>query len=157
MEIVSVGQLVMPPTLIENCVSFWMNCIYKSVKMLTSNVGAHGFGKERLVICLILQVMEDLSYREFERFIAENNAPKGFRDFTLLEQTPDYTIIYNLRNSIVIKQMADLFNEVKGQMQRQNCCGDFFTFVDAMALISNLHLWVAKSTEFNKTFLVAKN
>lgn len=31
------------------------NYIFKSVKIQTSKVGAHGFGKERLVICLILQ------------------------------------------------------------------------------------------------------
>ena len=40
-----------------------------SVKIKENDVGAIGFGKQRLITCLILQFMEDLSDREFERFI----------------------------------------------------------------------------------------
>lgn len=142
MEMVSVDQLV--PTShtyrkLKELLDF--NSIAKSVKVPASKLGAHGFGKERLVICLILQFMEDLSDREFERFIAENNAGKWFCGFTLLEQTPDYTTICKFRNGIGTKQMGNLFNEVKCQMQAQNCCSEVFTFVDSTALISKLHLW----------------
>ena len=70
--------------------------IAKSVKVKTYDVGAEGFGKLRLIMCLILQFMEDLSDREFERFIAENNAAKWFCGFSLLEKTPDFTTICNL-------------------------------------------------------------
>lgn len=85
--------------------------------------------------------MEDLSDREFERFIAENNAAKWFCDFLLLEQTPDYTTICKFRNSIGTKQMGCLFSEVKRQMQAKNCCSEVFTFVDSSALTSKLRLW----------------
>jgi len=44
--------------------------IAKSVKVKTRELGAIGFGKLRLVMCLVLQFMEDLSGREFERLIA---------------------------------------------------------------------------------------
>ena len=115
--------------------------ITKSVKVKTSKLGAIGFGKMRLVMCLILQFMEDLSDREFERFIAENNAAKWFCGFGLLEKTPDFTTICKFRNLIGTKQMGNLFHEVKRQMQAKNCCSEVFTFADSTALISKLNLW----------------
>lgn len=68
--------------------------------------GAEGFGKLRLILCLILQFMEDLSDREFERFIAENNAAKWFCGFSLLEKTPDYTTICKFRNALGTKRIS---------------------------------------------------
>ena len=115
--------------------------IVKSVKVKIHEMGAEGFGKIRLIMCLILQFMEDLSDREFERFIGENNAAKWFCDFALLEKTPDFTTICKFRNSIGTKQMGNLFVEVKRQMQAKNCCAEVFTFVDSSALISKLSLW----------------
>jgi IS5 family transposase len=115
--------------------------IAKSVKMKTFELGAIGFGKIRLVMCLILQFMEDLSDREFERFIAENNAAKWFCGFGLLEKTPDFTTVCKFRNFIGTKQISNLFSEVKRQMQSKNCCSEVFTFVDSSALISKLNLW----------------
>jgi IS5 family transposase len=85
--------------------------------------------------------MEDLSEREFERFIAENVAGKWFCGFALLERTPDYTTACKFRNLLGTKQMGTLFGEVKAQMRAKNCCGEVFTFVDSSALISKLSLW----------------
>jgi IS5 family transposase len=85
--------------------------------------------------------MEDLSDREFERFIAENTAAKWFCGFLLLERTPDYTTICKFRNVIGTKQLGNIFQEVKRQMQAKNCCSEVFTFVDSSALISKLSLW----------------
>ena len=118
--------------------------ISKVVQTKESEVGANGFGKLLLIMCLLLQFMEDLSDREFERFIAENNAGKWFCDFGLVEKTPDFTTICKFRNSIGTKQMSRLFNEVKRQMQQKNCCSEVFTFVDATALVSKLSLWEEK-------------
>ena len=115
--------------------------IARAVKIKENVVGATGYGKKRLVMCLILQFMEDSSDREFERFIAENIPGKWFCDFSLLEKTPDFTTICKFRNLIGTKQMGNLFNEVKRQMQAKNCCSEIFTFVDSSALISKLSLW----------------
>ena len=115
--------------------------ITKSVKVKKSELGATGFGKLRLVLCLILQFMEDLSDREFDRFIAENNAGKWFCGFGLLEKTPDYTTICKFRNTLGTSQMGRLFHEVKRQMQAKSCCSEIFTFVDSCALVSKLSLW----------------
>ena len=142
MEMVSVEQLVPQKHTyrkLKRLLDFERNA--KSVKVKTSEVGAIGFGKIRLIMCLILQFMEDLSDREFERFIGENNAGKWFCGFGLLEKTPDFTTICKFRNTIGTKQMGNMFAEVKRQMQAQNCCSEVFTFVDSSALISKLNLW----------------
>jgi len=115
--------------------------IIKSVKVETKKIGANGFGKLRLILCLILQFMEDLSDREFERFMSENIAGKWFCGFGLQEKTPDFTTICKFRNAIGTKQMSNLFNEVKRQMQLKGYCSEVFTFIDSSALISKLNLW----------------
>jgi len=141
-EMVSIEQLVPEKHIyrkLKGLLDF--DQIVKSVKVKIHEMGAEGFGKIRLIMCLILQFMEDLSDREFERFIGENNAAKWFCDFALLEKTPDFTTICKFRNSIGTKQMGNLFVEVKRQMQAKNCCAEVFTFVDSSALISKLSLW----------------
>ena len=102
--------------------------IAESVKIKENEIGATGFGKQRLIMCLIIQFMEDLSDREFERFIAENIAGKWFCGFVLSEKTPDFTTICKFRNLIGTKQMGNLFHEVKRQMQAKNCCSEVFTY-----------------------------
>jgi len=141
-EMVSVGQLVPekhPYRRLKKLLDFVR--IGKSVKIKESRLGANGFGRVRLIMCLILQFMEDLSDREFERFVAENNAAKWFCGFGLLEKTPDFSTICKFRNLIGTKQMTNLFHEVKRQLIAQNCCAEVFTFVDSSALISKLSLW----------------
>ena len=142
MEMVSVEQLVPQKHTyrkLKKLLDF--ERIRRSVKVKTHEVGAIGFGKIRLVMCLILQIMEDLSDREFERFIGENVAGKWFCGFGLLEKTPDLSTICKFRNLIGTKQMGSLFQEVKRQMQAKSCCSEVFTFVDSSALISKLSLW----------------
>ena len=92
----SVDQLVgaqHPYRMLRKLLDF--NDIVKSVKIKTFELEAEGFGKPRLIKCLILQFMEDLSDREFERFIAENTAAKWFCDFSLLDKTSDFSTICN--------------------------------------------------------------
>ena len=115
--------------------------ITKSVKSTGNGVGAVGFGKLRLIMCVIIQFMEDLSDREFERFIAENIAGKWFCGFGLMERTPDFTTICKFRNQLGTKQMGNMFHEVKRQLKEKNYCSELFNFVDSSALISKLSLW----------------
>jgi len=115
--------------------------IVRVVKLKENGLGATGFGKLRLVLCLILQFMEDSSDRQFERFIAENNAAKWFCGFGLLEKTPDFTTLCKFRSLVGTKNMSRLFNEVKRQLQTQGHCAEVFTFIDASALVSKLSLW----------------
>lgn len=115
--------------------------IVKVVKVPVSKIGAIGFGRTRLIHCLILQFMEDLSDREMERFLSENNAAKWFCGFSLLEKTPDFTTYCKFRALVGTKNMSRLFNEVKRQLQAQGHCAEVFTFIDATALVSKLSIW----------------
>ena len=47
--------------------------------------------------------MEDLSDRELERFLQENNAGKWFCGFELCERTPDHTVFCDARKRIGTK------------------------------------------------------
>lgn len=141
-EMVSVDQLVPmahPYRRLKGLLDF--KRIVRSAGAKVYETGAEGFGKPRLIMCLILQFMEDLSDREFERFLAENTAGKWFCGFTLLEKTPDYTTICKFRNAIGTKKLSRVFAEVTRQMQSKGFCAEVFTFVDSSALISKLSLW----------------
>ncbi len=115
--------------------------VTKSVKIKEHETGAEGYGMVRLVMCLILQFMENLSDREFERFIGENIAGKWFCDFKLMEKTPDYTTICKFRNRIGCKNCANIFAEVKRQLTAKGYMSEVFTFVDSTALVSRLSMW----------------
>lgn len=88
------------------------NKIARAVKVKEATLGAIGFGSVRLIMCLILQFMEDLSDREFEWFISEKTAGKWFCGFGLAEKTPDFTKDFKFRNEIGTNNMGKLFNEV---------------------------------------------
>lgn len=142
MEMVSIDQLVPqkhPYRRLKRLLDF--KEIAKSAKVKTHVLGADGYGKTRLLMCLLLQFMEDTSDREFERFIAENVAAKWFCGFSLQENTPDYSTICKFRKRIGTVGMERLFVEVKGQLQEKNYCAEVFTFVDSSALVSKLSLW----------------
>lgn len=99
MEMVSIEQLVAEKHTLRKLKKLLdFDKIVKSVKVQAHEVGGIGFVEMRLILCLILQFMEDLSDREFERFIAENNAAKWFCGFSLLEKIPDLTMICKFRN-----------------------------------------------------------
>ena len=142
MEMVSIEWLV-PPKHTYRRLKELLNFdrIAKSVHLKKNALGANGFGKLRLVMCLILQFMEDLSDREFERFLCDTMSARWFCGFGLLENTPDYTTICKFRNAVGTAQMGVLFCEVKRQMTAKNCCAEIFTFIDSTALISKLSLW----------------
>ena len=112
-----------------------------SARVRKSDVGPIGYTTIRMILCLILQFIEDLSDREFERYIAENNAGKWFCGFGLTEKTPDFTTVCKFRNRIGCKRMQEIFEEVKQQLREKGYMTDLFHFVDSTALISKLQMW----------------
>jgi IS5 family transposase len=118
--------------------------IAKSVHVVKSEFGTIGYGLDRLIMCLILQFVEDLSDREMERFIAENVAGKWFCNFTITEKTPDYSSFCKFRAKLGCKQISNIFAEVKSQLTAKGYLSEVFTFIDATALTSKLSLWEEK-------------
>jgi len=107
-------------------------------------VGRAGYQVETCLKMLILQFMEDLSDRELERFLAENNAAKLFCDFSLTDKTPDHSLFGRLRQSIGTNNLALIFNSVREQLKQKSLIREIFTFVDSSQLVSKIHLWKRK-------------
>lgn len=103
--------------------------------------GAIGYTKRRLLLCLVLQFMEDLSDRELERFLSENVAGKWFCEFMLAEKTPDFTLFTKVRKNLGVEAIAKVFRLIKQQLREKGYMVEQFTFVDATALISKTSLW----------------
>jgi IS5 family transposase len=144
-EMVSVEDLVSenhPYRKLKSGFNFEKLC--KFIQINESNLGATGFTTERLITCLILQFMENLSDRQFERFIAENLVGKWFCGFGITEKTPDYTTICKFRNKLGVKGIEKLFNAARDQLSQKGYMSETFTFIDATALVSQIQMWEEK-------------
>lgn len=85
--------------------------------------------------------MEDLSDRELERYLQENNAAKLFCSFSLTEKTPDHSYFCELRKKVGTEKVAKLFNKFGDKLREKGLVSNAFTFVDATKLISKVSLW----------------
>lgn len=109
--------------------------------LLNRGIGRPGYNLESGFKALILQWMEDLSDRELERYLQENNAGKLFCSFTLTEKTPDHCYFSELRRKIGTERLAKLFNKFGDKLGAQGLVANVFTFVDASKMISKISLW----------------
>lgn len=103
--------------------------------------GRKGYHIESGFAALVLQWMENLSDRELERFLQENNAGKLFCGFSLMEKTPDHSYFSALRHKIGTHRLAKLFNKFNAQLKKRGFVSNVFCFVDASQIISKLSLW----------------
>ena len=115
--------------------------VKKQLKDIEKDNNHKGYGSLRLFKCLLLQFMEDLSDRELERFLNENNAAKWFCNFELTEHTPDHSVFVRMRSRIGTKKLAKIFNDLRNQLRAQGYMNEVFSFVDASSLISKANLW----------------
>ena len=95
----------------------------------------------RLFKCLLLQFMENLSDRELERFLQENNAAKWFCGFDLTDKTPTYSIFSRVRDKIGVDLMSKIFGILREQLSSKGYMSEVFTFVDASHLVAKADLW----------------
>lgn len=132
----------------------------KILKSLEHQDKFKGFGTIRLFKCILLQHLEDLSDRELERFIAENNSAKWFCEFKLLDKTPDYSVFSKFRKRLGIERLEEMFLTLKAQLKAKGLMNEFFTVVDATHLVTKSTLWEErdkaikeKQEKLNNTFL----
>jgi len=141
-EMVSVDSLVTekhPYRKLKEALDFGR--LVGSVDVDESGLGATGYTIGRLVMCLILQFIENLSDRQFQRFMEENVAGKWFCNFGISEETPTYSTICKFRNRLGVDEIEKLFNACREQLKEKGHMAEVFTFVDATALISKLQMW----------------
>jgi len=111
------------------------------LKSVDKEANYKGYGVDRLFRCLLLQFMENMSDRELERMIQENNSAKWFCGFTLSEQTPDFSVFSRTRSRIGTHKLSKIFSLLRDQMRRKGFMSEVFTFVDASHLVSKAALW----------------
>ena len=54
--------------------------------------------------------MENLSDRELEKFLQENNAAKWFCGFSLVDRTPNYSVFSKISQRIGVNRLSKIFN-----------------------------------------------
>ena len=106
-----------------------------------SHLGQHGIPAVSGLKAMLLQFWEDYSDREMENAVRENLAIRWFVGFSLNEKTPDHSYFGKFRKRIGTKHLADMFNFINSQLQKEGLFGNIFYFLDASSIISKSHLW----------------
>lgn len=96
--------------------------------------------------------MEDLSDRELEGYLQENNSSKWFCGFGLQDSTPSYRVFSNARRRIGTKRLSNIFNILRNQLKSQGYMNEVFTFIDASHLVSKASLWEERDKAIKKKY-----
>ena len=141
-EMISLEDLIPQDHNYRKFIKIWsFTHVEKQLKKLEKDNSFKGYGLLRLFKCLLLQFMENISDRELERFVQENNSAKWFCHFTLSEKTPDHTVFCKIRTKIGTTLLSKIFADLRDQLKKQGLMNEVFTFVDATHLISKANLW----------------
>jgi IS5 family transposase len=128
------------------------NCVDDCLRDVTKDNAYKGYGIVRLFKCLLLQFIEDLSDRELERFLQENNAGKWFCGFDLTVFTPDHTIFSRARKRIGVKRLSELFSKMRDQLKSRGYMNEVFSFIDATHLIAKANLWKERDEAIKRKY-----
>jgi IS5 family transposase len=93
---------------------------------------------------LLLQFWEDLSDRQLEKYLQENNTAKWFCGYGLEEKTPDHSYYGKLRKRLGVEKLRELFNTITESIKQSGYVGGAFTFVDASSMIAKVNIWKAR-------------
>lgn len=152
-EMISLNDLVPASHNYRQFVSIWQfKDIDEVLKKLEKDNPHKGYGLLRLFKCLLLQFMEDLSDRELQRYLQENNAAKWFCEFSLAEETPDYSVFSRMRKRLGTKCLSDIFASLRDQLKAQGLINEVFSFIDASHLISKANLWKERDDAIKKKY-----
>ena len=150
---VSLEDLVPEDHIYRKFIKIWD---FKGVKRILKKVerdnNYKGYGVLRLFKCLLLQSMEDLSNRELERFLNENNAAKWFCGFSLTDQTPCHTLFTKARDRLGASLLSKIFSNLRTQLKAQGYINEVFSFIDASSLISKANLWKERDKAIEKKY-----
>ena len=118
-----------------------IDALAKPLDALYSDRGRRETGAGRGLRLLILQFMHDLSDREMERFISDNNAARWFCGFGVQERTPDHSWFCKFRSRLGTKGLMDIFAVMRESMKCAGLVREATTFVDSSKLESKLNAW----------------
>ena len=141
-EMISLDELVPPTHQYRKFITtFDFSKIKHHLKAVEKDANYKGYGGDRLLRCLLLQFMEDLSDRELERMLQENTAAKWFCSFGLAERTPNFSVFSRIRGKIGTNKLSKIFILLRDQLRNKGLISEVFTFVDASHLVSKAALW----------------
>ena len=103
--------------------------------------GPKARGVEFGLRALVLPFIEDLSDREMERCLQENNAGQWFCELALGEKAPDHSYFGDFRKRLGTTRLMDIFSHVRDSLKHMGLIREVFTFVDASQLVSKLTTW----------------
>ena len=128
------------------------NKLIRPLKGIGRETGYIGYGIDRLFKAIFLQFLEDLSDRELEKFLQENNAAKLFCGFQIDEKTPHFSLFTKLRKRIGTKALSKIFAKVRESLKNKGLILENFTFVDSSHLISKNNVWEEKDKAISKKY-----
>jgi len=135
-------DLVLENHIYRKFLNLWnLDSVRLELEKLEADSDHKGYGIYRIFLCLLLQFLEDLSDRELERFICENNAARWLCGFDLTAKTPDHSVFGRVRSRIGTSKLSKIFSLLRDQLKAQGYMSEVFTFVDATHLISKVGLW----------------
>ena len=100
-----------------------IKALVEPFRELYSDKGARGIDVEKGFTAILLQFWEDLSDRQMEKALQENNAMKWFCGFRLTEDTPDHSYFGKLRDRLGTKRLKDLFDRVNVLLEAAGLIG----------------------------------
>ena len=152
-------DLVLENHIYRKFLNLWnLDSVRLELEKLEADSDHKGYGIYRIFLCLLLQFLEDLSDRELERFICENNAARWFCGFDLTAKTPDHSVFGRVRSRIGTSKLSKIFSLLRDQLKAQGYMSEVFTFVDATTrnfyfLLSELQTLRLLSSHFKSWFV----
>lgn len=113
---------------------FNFNDANRELLVVESKSGYKGYGILRIFKCLLIQFIEDMSDRELEQYLCDNNAAKWFCDFDLMEKIPDHTVFSRTRKKIGTNLLAKLFLTLADQLNSHGDKSEIANFIDLAQL-----------------------
>jgi len=94
--------------------------------------------------CLFLQFWYDLSDRELEDRLRDDNGFRWFCGFGLEDNTPDHTYFTRIRTLLGAERIGKIFRMIMEKPEEKNILRKVFTFVDATAIKTKETTWAGR-------------
>ena len=104
-------------------------------------VGRRGYGLEIGIKCVFLQFYYDLSDRQLEERLKDDNGFRLFCGFNIEEATPDHTYFCRVRGLLGAEKIGKMFNMINDKATEKEIMRKVFTFVDATAIKAKETTW----------------
>ncbi len=107
-------------------------------------MGRRGYGLDVGIKCLFLQFWYDLSDRELEDRLVDDNGFKWFCEFGLEDKTPDHTYFTRIRTLLGAERIGKIFETIIEKAEEKKIVRKVFTFVDATAIKAKETTWAER-------------